>query len=275
MAYFRNSVVFALSGLAACASPPAPEPAAPSPLASTPPTAKPPPVAPVASSAPAAPGAVPADSAAKPEPSGKAALASARRWKYRGQGQDGAGTSQPTPLQLDLVEIKQYEVAGHPLIELGVELNGALMGREELGKKGFAFAPFPILSPLFVLAGGKHRKKPGLWLFEGDVALPEAEARSALDKPPSIPLDSSIPRWESLKDPPGDRDFTYRRKVGAWESYCLGYQHPSPESGDTFTSERCYSPEVGLTSIRFDSVWGSFHLELVTPPAPTAAPLPR
>jgi hypothetical protein len=109
----------------------------------------------------------------------------------------------------------------------------------------------------------------------GSYFLTAPKLRQELGKRPSIPLSKSLTVWEKLKDIPGDRDFNYRRKINAWESYCLGYQHPSPESGDTFSSERCYAPEVGLTSFRFDSVWGSYHLDLVAPPATTPAPLAR
>jgi hypothetical protein len=54
--------------------------------------------------------------------------------------------------------------------------------------------------------------------------------------------------------------------VKSWDSTCSGYIHPSPDTGDFFSSERCFAPNVGITRLVFDSVWGGYELELESGP---------
>lgn len=200
-----------------------------------------------------------------------AALANARRWAYQGRIEDSAG-SPPTALKANLVELGQTGVAEHPVIVLAVELDSVLADRELLTDKGLSFAPFPVLSPRVVLAANKPGSAPAIWLLEGDNDPSAAEIIKALTERPSIELSRKLPPRAPFRPEPADTPFMYRRKVGPWDSFCTAFSHPAPESGDTFFSERCYSPKVGLTSLSFRSVWGSFSLELVTPPASNAAP---
>lgn len=224
-------------------------------------------VAPVVGSASAsAVGSAPASSA-----SARTALANARRWAYQGRIEDAAG-SPPTALKANLVELGQTGVAEHPVIVLAVEVDSVLADRELLSDKGLSFAPFPVLSPRVVLAANKPGSAPAIWLLEGESDPSAAEIIKALTERPSIELSRKLPPRAPFRPEPADTPFMYRRKVGPWESFCTAFSHPAPESGDTFFSERCYSPKVGLTSLSFRSVWGSFSLELVTPPASNAAP---
>jgi hypothetical protein len=191
--------------------------------------------------------------------------ASARRWKYLGAASDGGGNS--TKLAITLVELRQGEIDGHPVIELALEVDGKRIGADGLTDKGLAFAPFRVLGSRLLLAGARHGKGDGLWLIEGDGELDASEVGKALADAPSIRVSKALPLRERMPSPRGDRAFLYRRQIGRWMAYCTGFFHPAPETGDTFESERCYAPGAGLIRFSFSSVWGGYSLELSSTPA--------
>lgn len=73
-------------------------------------------------------------------------------------------------------------------------------------------------------------------------------------------LDSRRPSIYSQVQP--DQPCAHRPKVGAWPSLCMGYDRPSPETGDDFRWTRCFVPGIGVIHITFDSVWGDLRCGL-------------
>ena len=183
-----------------------------------------------------------------------------RRWVYRAAATDDSG-KKGKPVKLVLVETGRRTLAGRDVLDLAVEVNGEPASADDIRELGFSSAPFTTLAPRWSLLTAKDGS---VALVEGDEPLAEKDLKEALRGATTWkPRDAKRKR---PKDEPGDRPFRYGKKVHKWPSICEGYLHPSPDTGDTFESERCYAPDVGVTLLSFDSVWGGFQIELTGPP---------
>jgi hypothetical protein len=186
-----------------------------------------------------------------------------RRWVYQLTIPDEMDESKPRAQhELVLTEAARRQVGGHPVIELAVSLDGQPLTPDSLGEL-LAPAPFDVFGTRLVLL----RSGPGIWLlFASDEGASGEDVAAALAETPTWPLAGAPPGNASPEDHE-DEPVIYRKQTGRWESVCNGLMHPSPDSGDFFSWERCFSPAIGITRLVFTSVWGSYELQLVTPPA--------
>lgn len=187
----------------------------------------------------------------------------ARRWTYRMTPADDA----KKPVTLVLVEAGRRALGRRLVLDLVVELGGKRATADDLSELGMSAAPFDTFAPTLALVVDARQTA----LILGGPVTDGAALASAL-------ADATVWRLEDGKkkpprQPPSDRRYAYGRKVGAWRSICSAYLHPSPDTGDTFESELCAAPGIGVTLLDFDSVWGGYRLELVEPPADAAAAL--
>lgn len=211
-----------------------------------------------------------------PPPSGTATAAPAAdaakapRWTYRAKvTRDGEAPETAAPdatRELDLVETGLREVAGYRVHDLIVEVGGRRQGAEDLDRLGLTAAPFPEFAPHLALVFGTHKAQPSAWLLLGDDAPDADEVRTLVAEDPTWPLSPTAKLDGSPAALRPDDEGVYRKAIGSWPSLCAALQHPSPDTGDYYSHERCLAPEVGLTRLEFDSVWGGYELELVRAP---------
>jgi len=199
-------------------------------------------------------------------PAAAPAAVSPRRWIYEltfpAAGPE-AGQGAARPHRLELAEAARREVAGHRVVELVATLDGEPLTADRLG--ALAPAPFPTFSPRLALVRGDA----GIWLlFANEEGASVAEVSEIVRDPPTWPL-AGGPRAAATVT---DEAVVYRKQVGPWDSLCSGLMHPSPESGDFFSWERCFEPTVGITRLVFHSVWGAYEAQLVEAPAGFALP---
>lgn len=193
---------------------------------------------------------------------GAAPPADARTWRYDATIEDVTedGELRKKELRVDLRETGRRTVKGRAVVDLAPAQEGRPLGPELMAE--LSPAPFTTFAPALTLV---YAPKGGIWLVMGETPAGEEEIAAAMKQPPTFRAAKDLPAREKLRVKP-DRWQHYRDRVGAWDSACGGEEHPSPVSGDSYTSSLCYAPGVGLTRIRFDSVWGSFGLTLATPP---------
>jgi hypothetical protein len=268
------AVSLSWSLLAACLASPsaapalAPEPGGPA--AGLPPSAPaaPDPGAPGSAAGASASAAVSAAGSASAPPVA-AAPPGARRWRYRGFVEANPGSSGvvKTTVDLVLVEVTRREIEpGLVLGELVAEIGGALATRERLQEAGLESAPFSSFPLRWGLLRDARGKAPRVWLLEGEIPASGATLSRAQKETATFDFNRSVGPVEALPRMPADRAVAYTRQVGVWKSRCEGFEHPAPESGDFYFSERCYNDGAGLTLLHFSSVWGTYRFELATLP---------
>jgi hypothetical protein len=214
--------------------------------------------------------------AAPIEPSGATAAATASdaskapRWTYRAKvTRDGEAQEAATPdatRELDMVETGRREIAGYRVHDLVVEVAGTRQGPDDLERLGLTAAPFPEFAPHLALVFGTFKGQPAAWLLLSDDAPDADEVRTLVAEDPTWPLAPGAKLEGSPAALRPDDEGVYRKAIGSWPSLCAALQHPSPDTGDYYSYERCLAPEVGLTRLEFDSVWGGHELELVRAP---------
>jgi hypothetical protein len=187
---------------------------------------------------------------------GKAA--SPGRWTYTAT-LDEHGDGKTTAHKVVLAETSRTKVGGVTVIELAVELDGKPLTEETLG--GFGHAPFGVMATKLRLLS----TKAGVWLTFGEEAPTAEGLAEATKESPTWP--AGAPRPAEPEQTPDDTDYRFGKRVKTWDSACTAYMHPAPDSGDTFSSEKCFDPKVGITRLEFTSVWGGYVLELDQAPA--------
>jgi hypothetical protein len=176
--------------------------------------------------------------------------------------QDGRLTE--TPMAVALVELERRALGeGREVQVLALEVAGKLVDPARLGELGLDGAPFPSMPTRFGVLREGAGEKLKVWLLEGHTGVSSEQLTRALKEPSMVDLARPVPRFEALGRLPGDSPVRYRKTVKQWPSRCEGFEHPAPESGDFFFSERCFHPEAGLTRIGFSSVWGGYRFELI------------
>jgi hypothetical protein len=190
------------------------------------------------------------------------AKAAGRRWVYRGT----VDAPEPrTPLELALVETGRRTIDGRLYVELAVEVHGKRIQESDLESLGLAGSPFGIFAPTWILVFDKGATH----LIAGTLAEP------------ATPRAFGMATWritdrkkQEPRHVPEDRDstFHYGKKINSWPSQCAAYVHPSPDTGDFYNTEHCFAPGVGITQLRYQSVWGSYEFELVAAPESPALP---
>lgn len=201
---------------------------------------------------------------AKAPPSG--APASARRWRYRGFTEGNTEAAPKTPLTIVLAELEKRTLEkGLEVTVLGVEINGVLVDAEQVRTMQLEGAPFSSFPTRWVLLRDGRKKAPQVWLLEGHSPVTDEALKKAQTERSTFNFNARVPRFQALGRLPGDSPIAYLKQIGGLESRCEGYEHPAPESGDYYFSERCYNDGVGLTQLVFSSVWGGYHFEQETP----------
>ncbi len=187
-----------------------------------------------------------------------------RRWVYDATLTDGA-TGQRSTHRVELVELSRAERADVTITTMVALLDAQRITATTLD--AFGTAPFLVFGVRLVLLSGKHDGQAGVWmLFGDDQDIDDAAISRALATPPTWPLAVRKTSRPSAADHP-DEAVYYRRKVSRWDSVCVAMDHPSPDSGDFFSFERCFAAAAGVTRLEFSSAWGGYALDLVTPPS--------
>lgn len=173
------------------------------------------------------------------------------------------------PFTLVLVEAGRRQFAGRQVVDLAVEANGQRVAKQDLS--WLPAAPFSYFGVKWSLLFGRDKHGRRVDLTMG----PELLASAEFEKDPEASaavwwLDSRGPSKHARVQP--DEPYTYRTKVGAWQSVCMGYDHTCTEACDYFSWTRCFAPGIGVTRISFDSVWGSLNCELQSPPRNPSLP---
>jgi hypothetical protein len=192
-----------------------------------------------------------------------AARAETRRWLYKGSL--GGDEGEKKPIELALVETGRRTLGAYQVVDLAVQVGGKPIEEDTLGKLNPA--PFGTFSAKLGLLVGKDVTA---LVLVGDEPLAEGTLKSSLKEAVKWRARDAKRKRPRANHEPSDRAFNYGKKTGAWPSLCQAYLHPSPDTGDFFESEKCFAPHVGLTTWSFESAWGAFELELVTPPADPA-----
>jgi hypothetical protein len=240
------------------------------PAAAPTPAAEAPAEAPPAEAPPAeAPATEPA-AAADPAPVGAPLPADARTWRYRGviSNVTDEGQEVEKKIDVDLVETGRRTVGERVVVDLAAARAGQRLAADALAE--LSPAPFTTFAPSISLVYGT-RKEPSIWLLMGEAPASDAEIAAAVKERPTFRTAKSLPARAKIKMKP-DTWLYWSDRVESWDSSCGGEEHPSPDSGDSYTSTICYAPSVGVSRIDFDSVWGSFDLVLTTRPTEPKLP---
>lgn len=209
-----------------------------------------------------------AEGSASSSPPGQIAAPAPRQWVYALTTRGGSAPS-AAPVTLVVVETGRRRVAGRQVVDFAAEVNGRRITQDELSEANRG--PFTLLGVYWSLLFGRDKRGRRVDLTQRSQPL---DAASFVKDPEHVaatwrPDARGLPR-SALG--PDDEAFSYRTKIGAWQSLCMAFEHPSPETGDSFTWTRCFAPGVGVTLLAFESVWGDFRCELTRPPARPALP---
>ena len=185
----------------------------------------------------------------------------ARVWRYDVTTEDG--TPRTATMELELVETGTRTLGEHVVVDLAAARGGRPLPADSLA--ALTPAPFTTFAPAISLVSGRG----AVWVIMGDAAATPDVIAETVKTAPTFRTKKGLPVRDKLRVRP-DRWQYWRADVAGQPSFCGGVEHPSPDSGDFYTSTLCYAAGTGLTRIAFSSVWGTFDIVLrATPNPPT------